>query len=73
MILDNNWEKVFVTDHPHQADIAREYLAENKGITAVIINKKDRNYDYFGRIELYVPIQDAAIAKTTIDNEISFG
>jgi len=70
-MVPSNWEKVFETSFQHRAEIVREYL-EQQGISAVIINKQDSSY-HFGKCELYVPVEDAIIAKTIVVNEISFG
>ncbi|AYQ34070.1 MULTISPECIES: DUF2007 domain-containing protein [Runella] len=66
----DNWEKIFETSFQHRAEIVREYL-EQQSISGVVINKQDSSY-HFGKYELYVPLKDAIIAKTIVENEISF-
>lgn|GEM_PF-161068 len=51
---DSNWELVFKTQNPVQADIVAGNL-ENDGLHVVTINKRDSSYTMFGFIELYVP------------------
>ena len=50
---DSNWELVFKTQNPMQADIVAGNL-ENNGLNVVTINKRDSSYTVFGFIELYV-------------------
>ena len=50
---DSNWELVFKTQNPVQADIVAGNL-ENNGLNVVTINKRDSSYTVFGFIELYV-------------------
>jgi hypothetical protein len=69
MVVDN-WGKIFETSFQHRAEIVREYL-EQQSFSAVIISKQDSSY-HFGKYELYVPLKDAIIAKTIVENEISF-
>ena len=66
----DNWEKIFETSFQHRSEIVREYL-EQQSISGVVINKQDISY-HFGKYELYVPLKDAIIAKTIVENEISF-
>jgi hypothetical protein len=63
-----NWESVFKTGQNVRAEIARSVLEEN-GINAVIINKQDSNYPVFGFSEVFVPINEAALALTILTNE----
>jgi hypothetical protein len=57
----NKWEKVMVTPAVHRAELAKVMLAEHQ-INAVVVNKKDSNY-LLGNCEVYVPSQDATMAK----------
>jgi hypothetical protein len=63
-----NWESVFKTKQNVRAEIARSVLEEN-GITAVIINKQDSVYPVIGYSEVFVPLNDAALALTILSNE----
>ncbi|SHM35774.1 Putative signal transducing protein [Cyclobacterium lianum] len=65
------WHKVFVTDAPIRAEIVKGVL-EEKGIAAVILNKKDPVYKIHGNIEVMVVREDAVRALNIIDHEISF-
>ncbi|MBD3630568.1 MULTISPECIES: putative signal transducing protein [Cyclobacterium] len=65
------WHKVFETDSPIRAEIVKGVL-EEKGIAAVILNKKDPVYRIHGNIEVMVFTEDAVKAINIIDHEISF-
>ncbi len=65
------WEKVFDTDKRYQAEIVKDVLME-KGITAVVINKKDSSYLVFGRCEVHVAREDVLRAINMIENDIKF-
>lgn len=49
---DQGWVRIYSSNQPHQAGIAKAILAEN-GIQSVTIDKKDSAY-IFGDVELYV-------------------
>ncbi len=57
--------KIYSSDKPYQAELARQVLEEN-GIQAVVINKKDSSYLMFGETELYVSQDDVIKAKQLI-------
>jgi Putative prokaryotic signal transducing protein len=62
-----DWEKVLATQLPLRADIVKTMLEEHD-INAVIVNKKDSQY-LFGKIEVYVALEDANMAKQLIEEE----
>ena len=62
---DSDWEMVFKTQNPVQADIVAGNL-KNDGIEVVVINKRDSSYTVFGFVELYVPEDQSEIAKKLI-------
>ena len=62
---DPDWEMVFKTQNPVQADIVAGNL-KNDGIEVVVINKRDSSYTMFGFVELYVPEDQSEIAKKLI-------
>ena len=63
--MEDNWVKIFSTDQPYQAEIARQVLEDN-GIHAVVLNKKDSSYLVFGETELYVDQDNVIRAKQLI-------
>lgn len=67
----SKWQKIFESDSPIRAEIVKGVL-EEKGITAVILNKKDPVYRIHGSIELMVSKEEAIRAINIIENEISF-
>lgn len=64
--MEKNWICIFKTPTPYIAEIAKDILQEND-INAVIINKKDSNYQ-FGILEIYVERDLAVKAKHIIKN-----
>ncbi len=65
--MEKDWEKIFTTSQPYQAEVARQVL-EEAGIQAVVINKKDSSYLAFGEAEVYVQQDDVIRAKQLIKN-----
>jgi len=63
--MEKDWIKLFSTDRPYQAELARQILEEN-GIQAVVINKKDSSYLMFGETEVYVNQDEVIKAKQLI-------
>ena len=59
--MEKNWVCIFNTSEGYRAEIAKDILYE-EGIDAVIINKKDSNYQ-FGILEIYVERDHAIRAK----------
>jgi Zn-dependent membrane protease YugP len=64
-----NWEKILTTDGQSKSEISKMVL-ENHGVQAVIMNKKDSSY-LLGVFELYVPKDQAALARQILDNEFT--
>lgn len=65
--MENDWVKVFETSRPIEAGIIVSMLHEN-GIESVDINKVDRSYTVFGKVEIYCRADDAEQAKALIHN-----
>ncbi|HBI81549.1 MAG TPA: hypothetical protein DDY04_06355 [Bacteroidales bacterium] len=59
--MDENWQEVFSTSQPWQAEMAKQILEEN-GIAAVVVNRKDSSY-LFGEINVYTELTHADQAK----------
>lgn len=66
-----DWEKVFSTDQPHQAEIVKAVLTEHH-MNPVLINKKDSSYHNFGQIEVHVTSEYTLKARQIIENHIKF-
>ena len=67
IVMEKDWKQVFLTVELYQAEIARELLEMN-GIEAVILDKKDKVYQVFGDIEVYVNETDEAKALEILKN-----
>jgi hypothetical protein len=65
--MEKDWKQVFLTGELYQAEIARELLEMN-GVEAVILDKKDKVYQVFGDIEVYVNETDEAKALEILKN-----
>ena len=55
------WKCVFTTDQEYQAELVKGYLT-NENIEAVIFNKKDSAYTFYGYVEVYVQPEDENLA-----------
>lgn len=67
----SNWQRIYESSTPIRAEIVKGVL-EEKGITAVIVNKKDPVYRIHGNIEVMVLAEEAQRALKIVENEISF-
>jgi len=50
--MEENWQIVFTTNQPYQAEMVKSILEEND-INVILFNKKDSQY-LFGDIDIYV-------------------
>jgi len=66
----SNWQTVFKTTTPHQAEIIKAVL-EDLDIQSVIVNKKDSSY-LFGQIELRVESENVIKTLKIIEEDINF-
>ena len=66
----SNWKCIYQTEKPHRAEIIKSVL-EEKGMTAVIVNKKDTSY-HFGQLEVHVDRDHASKSLKIIEDEIKF-
>jgi len=62
-----NWDKILVTEVNSKAELTR-MLLESNDISAVILNKKDRSY-LLGVFEVYVPKEEAILARKILDEQ----
>ncbi len=67
----SNWQTVFKTTIPHQAEIVKDVLI-NKGVTAIVFNLQDHAYK-FGGLEVRVNPDGVIKALKIIEEEIKFG
>ncbi|AZQ63432.1 hypothetical protein EI427_14680 [Flammeovirga pectinis] len=70
-MAQSNWEKVFASDQLYQAEIVKETLNE-RGINAVVLDKRDSSYNAFGYREVYVDKSVAEQATLIIKQDVQF-
>ncbi len=63
------WKKVYSTENGIQAELIRGLL-ENNEIRAVIVNKRDSQYNDFGDVEIHVPTNKVLTAIKIIQDVI---
>lgn len=66
-----NWTKVFEDQNQIRVEIVKGVL-EEKGIAAVILNKKESIYQVTGTFEVLVPNEQTLYALQLIQHEITF-
>ena len=66
-----NWKKVYSTDNGIRAELVRGVL-EDREIPAIIINKRDSQYNDFGEQEVYVHREHVLVAIKIIKHELQF-
>lgn len=66
-----NWQKVFETEAAIRAEIVKGVL-EDRGITAIVLNKKESVYQIHGSYEVMVSSGETIQAINIINNEITF-
>ena len=64
------WKSVFSSELLHKVEIVKGVLEEN-GIAAVVVDKKDRSYQ-FGIYEVHVSTEQIMKAIKIINDDISF-
>ena len=67
----SNWQTVYRTTLPHQAEIVKGVLT-NEGLSAIVLNLQDHAYK-FGRVEVKVEADHVLRALKIIEEEIRFG
>lgn len=65
------WQKVFESETAIRAEIVRGVL-EEKGITAIVLNKKESVYQIHGSYQVMVSSGETIQAINIINNEITF-
>jgi hypothetical protein len=66
-----NWIRVFEDQNQIRAEIVKGVL-EEKGVPAVVLNKKETVYQLHGTYQVLVPGDQAIPALQLIQHEISF-
>ncbi|MCF6351498.1 MAG: DUF2007 domain-containing protein [Cyclobacteriaceae bacterium] len=56
---------------PYRAEIVKDIL-DQKGINAIILNKKDSAYYIFGQLEVHVKVESVINALKIIEDDIKF-
>ncbi len=67
----SKWSKVYESDMPYRAEMVKDIL-DQKGISAIILNKKDSAYYIFGKLEVHVEAKTVLNALKIIENDIKF-
>ena len=65
-----SWKSVFSSEQIHKVEIVKGVL-EGEGIAAVVVDKKDRSYQ-FGIYEVHVSVDQVMKALKIINDDISF-
>lgn len=65
--MEDNWILILSTPQPWQAEMAKQIL-EEKGIEAVVMNRRDSSYTVFGEVEIYVVKEDVERSKELLKN-----
>ncbi|SUJ15662.1 Uncharacterised protein [Sphingobacterium spiritivorum] len=63
--MEKDWVKIKTYTNAIQSEIVKQMLLENE-VNAVVLNKQDSSY-LFGKIELYVNVNDVEKANALID------
>ncbi|HEY9117270.1 MAG TPA: hypothetical protein VIN11_05555 [Roseivirga sp.] len=66
----SNWQTVYRTTVPHQAEIVKDVLL-NEGLIAVVMNLQDQSYK-MGQLEVKVNPDGVMRALKIIEEKISF-
>ncbi|OHX66877.1 putative signal transducing protein [Flammeovirga pacifica] len=65
----SNWVKIFASDQIYKAEIVKSVL-EERGIVAVILDKRDSSYNDFGLREVMVDESRKEEAETIIKQDV---
>jgi len=60
------WQCIYFSNLLHKIEIVRSVLMDHE-IKSVVVDKRDSNYIMVGDIEVYVPNEEAILAKIIID------
>lgn len=64
--MDGTWQCIYYSNQLHKIEIVRSVLNDHE-IKSVIVDKRDSSYIMVGDIEVFVPNEDAILAKVIID------
>ncbi|MBK7852419.1 MAG: DUF2007 domain-containing protein [Bacteroidetes bacterium] len=64
--MENGWECIYSSDKMHLAEIVQAVLRD-EGIESVAVDKRDSSYITIGEVELYVPGENAILARSIIE------
>ncbi len=65
--MDSGWQCVYFSNQLHSIEIVRAVL-EDHDIKSVVVDKRDSSYISIGDLEVFVPNEDAILAKVIIGN-----
>ena len=63
--MEDNWHCIYFSNQLQRIEIARALLDEHN-IKYVVLDKRDSSYIMVGDIEIFVPAEDAILAKIII-------
>jgi hypothetical protein len=64
--MEPGWQCIYSSNTPHLAEIVQAVLRD-EGIESVSVDKRDSSYIAIGEIELYVPGENATLARSIIE------
>ena len=67
----SKWSKVYESKKPYRTEMVKDIL-EQKGIKAIILDRKDSAYDIFGQLEVHVKAEEVLTALKIIEDDIKF-
>ncbi|MDX1627650.1 MAG: DUF2007 domain-containing protein [Fulvivirga sp.] len=65
------WQKVYSSTNAYQAEIVKDVL-EDRGLSPVLINKKDSSLNNFGSYEIHISPDHVLEALKIVENDINF-
>jgi len=67
----SSWSKVYESKKPYRTEMVKDIL-EQKGIKAIVLDRKDSAYDIFGQLEVHVKAEEVLNALKIIEDDIKF-
>lgn len=67
----SSWKRIYRTRDRIKAEIVKDVL-QDRGITAITVNKQDSAYVVLGEFEIHVPVDEVIEALKIINDDIDF-
>jgi hypothetical protein len=64
--MERGWKRIYYSNQMHSVEIVRAVL-EDHDIQSMVVDKRDSSYISIGDIEVFVPDEDAILAKIIIE------